>query len=689
MIQTSHHWIRKLITSPTTWVAVLTLIAFWLRIWRLEDTPPGWRDDELINSLVISQKALDGDWALYYPDASGHEGLYHILNAIMLWLFGPGVMGIRLLSVILGTLTVPLTYLVGDRLFGWKVGLVAAAALTVSFWSLMYSRIGIRHISLTVFMLGSFYFYLRAFGLGKRSSYEGKGRGFFNREFLIAGIFLGLGFYTYFAARGIPAILLATTIYVLLFHRTMVKERLLGVLLMFGIAAVIALPLWLTLSQQPESESRVQELAVPLVEAQSGNFQPLFAHITQTASMFHGYGDAEWLYNIPFRPVFGPITAILFWIGVITALWYAFKPLTRLFLSLTGNSQGMISKIRPQYEIAAAFLLIWWLVGISPGFISVPPASLGHTIIAQSASFIILALPIFSLQHLNIPLQSSKAKSNFKKWSPVVVGIIVIGSIAWRDLPDYYLNWPERGMTRFLYRADIHELAQYLNQNENITDFAVGSQLAGPWDKLALATDLSADSESRPRWYYPARAVMLTNGNDDFATFLRPFEGPSYRSELYESVSPNIAGDYDFAFIRGELDIEADPVCFQNGFCLLDSHFDKENQTLQLTWELTGPLLMPEVPLTSNPAPPGVYSGPRLSVFAQLLDSQGQLLANDDGLWVDPTTLVPGDRFQQVHYLTLSTEMNEPLLIVGLYDPKNGIRVLTEDGRDHLEIVIN
>ena len=146
-------------------IIALTLLAFFLRIWRLDEIPPGWRDDELINSLVISQKAIDGELAVYYPVASGHEALYHLLSGLTLAIFGPGTAGIRLLPVILGTLTVPLTYVVASRLFGKKIGLLAAACLTVSFWSLMYSRIGIRHISTPVFMLIAFYFLLRGLQL--------------------------------------------------------------------------------------------------------------------------------------------------------------------------------------------------------------------------------------------------------------------------------------------------------------------------------------------------------------------------------------------------------------------------------------------------------------------------------------------------------------------------------------------
>ena len=54
-------------------IVAITFFAFGLRLWQLEATPPGWRDDEIINSLVISQHVLDGDLAVYYADASGHE----------------------------------------------------------------------------------------------------------------------------------------------------------------------------------------------------------------------------------------------------------------------------------------------------------------------------------------------------------------------------------------------------------------------------------------------------------------------------------------------------------------------------------------------------------------------------------------------------------------------------------------
>jgi hypothetical protein len=96
------------------------------------------------------------------------------------------------------------------------------------------------------------------------------------------------------------------------------------------------------------------------------------------------------------------------------------------------------------------------------------------------------------------------------------------------------------------------------------------------------------------------------------------------------------------------------------------------------------PLRLPPIPVISNPPPPGVYAGPRLHVFVHALDEGGQKVAGDDGLWVDPLTLQPGDRFLQWHYLSAGEGRQPAAMRLGLYDPMTGERILTEDGRDHL-----
>ncbi len=676
-------------------IALITALAFALRFWQLKSVPPGWRDDELINSLVISQKIVDGDLAVYYADASGHEALYHALNGIMLAIFGPGVPGIRWLSAILGTITVPLTFLVGRRLFGSLTGIIAAAALAVSFWSLMYSRIGIRHILTPVLALATFYFFLRGLGFGStyawRSGFGATLKEIANGangqaernllDFLLAAVFMGLGFYTYFASRGVPLVLFAFCIYLFLFVRDVIRRRWPGIVLMFALAVLMAIPLLVTLGEQPESEARVAELAVPLVEARDGNLEPLWHHIRITLNMFHADGDDEWLYNIPHRSLFGPLGAMLFWSGVIIASLYAASPIYWFVNRLLRKQEAPDQPQEPLAQSAAsAFLLIWWLAGISPGFISVPPASLGHTILALSAVYILAALPIWWL-----------ASHWFKKRRivPIALSVLLVAAIAARDLPDYFREWPQRGMTRFLYRADIHDVASFLNEHPEINDFGITSLLAGPWDKLALSIDLKSERSdlAAPRWYNPQR-VLLLNPPLSFSGY--PELETPYADSLIPVPDKEEIGGYEIvevmpARFRPVAELH-DSSCFKNGLCLLSAVYDSETARLELDWLVAETLTVPEMPLISNPPPPGVYAGPRLHVFAQLQDEQGNFLAGDDGLWVDPLTLQRGDRFVQQHKLVAPEGQDGATVVFGLYDPKTGERILTWEDQDALRL---
>jgi hypothetical protein len=52
------------------------------------------------------------------------------------------------------------------------------------------------------------------------------------------------------------------------------------------------------------------------------------------------------------------------------------------------------------------------------------------------------------------------------------------------------------------------------------------------------------------------------------------------------------------------------------------------------------------------------------------------VLDTDDGLWVDPLTLQPGDRFVQIHRLSApaASTAERHALELGLYDPKTNQR---------------
>ena len=662
-----------------TLILAITLFAFGLRLWQLDSTPPGWRDDEIINSLVISQHVLDGDWAVYFPDASGHEALYHTLNAAFLGLFGATVWGIRYLSVLLGTLIVTLTYLLGKKLFGSTVGLVAAAGLAVSFWALMYSRIGLRHILMPPLTLASFYFFWRGLAVKNQRLKIRDWRSALNLQspisnFTISATFMSLGFYTYFASRGVPLILAAFLIYTAVVAWPLIKSRWLGLLWLFVLAILLAIPLLLTLQTQPESEARVAELAVPLIAAGEGDFAPLLDHVLLTLGMFaNSSGDGEWLYNIPNRPVLTTIGAVFFWLGLAITAVLSLIPLWHKLKQWFGKNPARPTK---HVELAGAFLVIWWLAGISPAFISIPPASLGHTILAQPAVFILAAVPLWWLE--------SRNWRGAQRWKTAVItmlSLVFVISLAAKDWPDYFQQWPERGMVRFLYRADLHELASYVNENESLTDFGINSLLAGPWDQIAFTSDLRNKS-ARPRWFNAERAVLL-NPALSFSGY--PETAVAYPEAFQPPPNPVQVGDYTLSQIDYTQSTEQ-PVCFENGLCVETAVYNPAQQTLDLTWQISRALDLPEQEIISNPPPPGVYAGPRLLVFAQLLDADGNFLAGDDGLWVDIYSLQSGDVFKQQHRFVLPEGVAGETAVFGLYDPMTGTRILTETVQDHVTV---
>ncbi len=656
-------------------LAILLAAAF-LRLYRLEEVPPGWRDDELINSLVISQHVLDGDWAVFYPDASGHESLYHLLNAGMMALFGPGVEGIRWLSAILGVLSVALTFVLARQLFGRPVAFVAATALALAFWSLMYSRVGLRHVSLLPLMLGAWSAFWRGVRINdelRETHSSSPGR----RHFCLAGVLLGISFYTYFASRGLPLILLALAVYWLLFDRPAFFRHWRGLVLVLVVAAALAVPLLLAQRQTPEMAGRVEEIAVPLVRASEGDFEPLLRHVRITLGMFHADGDDEWLYNIPHRPVFDSFGALLFVTGLLISL-YRVLPF--------GNAR---------YRTESAFLLLWLAGGLFPGFISVPPASLGHTIVAQPAVYMLPAIAIATVGDWGRRWVSGgqgatrpEAPARMAAGGAVVLAVLFLVSSGARDLEDYFTVWPERGMVRLLYRADIRDAARYLNDHTGISDVAFAGSLAGPWDRQALLVDL--ERPLADRWFDPRRALVYPGRGGHLV--LTSF--PELAGELYhflEQTAEPVADQGAFKvyslrhqplFTPNGL-LDGQPVRFDNGLLLI--HLEHLPGGVLTGWQaLSPPFGMPAFTLVSNPPPPGVETRPRLAVFVHWLDREGAVVDGDDGLWVDPYSLQAGDTFLQLHRLQAPQTDGDYQLELGLYDPVTGDRVPLSTGGDRL-----
>ena len=630
---------KKLIDSH--WLLLsLTLLACGLRFWQLDGVPPGYRIDELSDIFAVSpQQLAGGKYHFFFHDASGHEGLWHAFHHLFLYLLGQTALGARGVSAFFGLLTIPLVYLIGRTLFDKRIGLVAAAALTVSFWGLMYSRTGIRQVSMPFFQLIAFYFFWRGIRTNKRT------------HWIAAGVGMGLCLNTYFAAWTVPATIIGFLFLALIFRRDLLDGRWRGILWMFALTLLFAIPLVIAMRDVPASAEpgRISEVAKPFHAFLAGDFRPILQNIVQTLRMYHNYGDEEWLYNIPFRPVFPPLIGLIFWIGVIIAVG-------RTLLNRSAET---------------TFLLIWWFLGIAPAFISVPPASLGHTIASQVAVYLLLALPLTLIRPIS-------------KLRPILtpISLLLIGSVAVIDLPDYFYDWPTRGNTRFHYNADIDDVARYLKTRPDLTDFGITGTLAGQWEKLAL--EFSAPPNLRPRWYNPSRVIFLEIAGQPARNFTDYPNIELIENSRYQPDSVPISA-YRFREVMPTTLPETLNFCFDNGWCIVSAEYNPP--TLDLIWRITAePAESIIRPIYSFPPPPGVYDGERLKIFAHLWNEKGEVINGDDTMGVDPATVHTGDLFLQRHHLTPPDE-NSYVVAVGLYDPATGKRLKSADGSDHYIVI--
>jgi 4-amino-4-deoxy-L-arabinose transferase-like glycosyltransferase len=176
---------------------LLLLAAFLARAVALDTIPANFGGDE--GTQALEALRLLGP-PLGNPFATGWYSvptLSFLVAGIWMELFGATVAGVRALSALVGTASVLATYLLARRLAGEWVGWGAAVLVAFGHYGLHFSRLASNQIADALLGPLALYFLLR--GLESRSDGHPKG----NRRLwmALAGLVLGLSWYTYFGAR--------------------------------------------------------------------------------------------------------------------------------------------------------------------------------------------------------------------------------------------------------------------------------------------------------------------------------------------------------------------------------------------------------------------------------------------------------------------------------------------------------
>ena len=136
-------------------VSLITLLAFGLRANRLNFQPLWWDEGYSLYFATMDLVAMVAGTA-----SDIHPPFYYALLHFWIALLGSGAVAVRLLSVFVGTLTIPLLYVIGRRLVNGRVGILASLVMAIAPFHVYYSQEVRMYGLVTLLGLLSVYFVL-------------------------------------------------------------------------------------------------------------------------------------------------------------------------------------------------------------------------------------------------------------------------------------------------------------------------------------------------------------------------------------------------------------------------------------------------------------------------------------------------------------------------------------------------
>jgi 4-amino-4-deoxy-L-arabinose transferase-like glycosyltransferase len=183
------------------------LLALTLRLWDLGGLPFGLWRDEARHGMVALRILEDPDYRPVYVAGGGVNmpALIFYPFALAIKLFGVHPWSMRPATALAGALTVLPLYALARRLFGVRVGLLAALLLAVSAWHINVSRFSFPTVFDPLFGLAGLW--LLAAALQEGEGRRGNGEGLRPLAMLLgSGAFLGLAIQTYHTGRVVPVV---------------------------------------------------------------------------------------------------------------------------------------------------------------------------------------------------------------------------------------------------------------------------------------------------------------------------------------------------------------------------------------------------------------------------------------------------------------------------------------------------
>jgi len=293
-------------------LGVAALVIFF-RVYQIGLVPPEPFSDhaeKILDVYDVSQ----GQTRIFFPRNTGREAIQMYWTLLVSWVFRTGLsfLSLKIGTVLLGLFTLPYMYLLGKEIGGARVGLFALFFAGIGYWPNVISRVGLRFPLYPLFVAPTLYYLIR--GLRTRN----------RNDFILSGLFLGLGLHGYSPIRIMPiVVVVAIGLYILHTQSKGVRRDAFLWLVILGLASLVVFtPLLRYTMDNPDVFSyraftRLGSVEQPLP---APALQIFFSNLWRGLGMFNWDDGEIWVHSVTHRPVLDVVSGALFLIGTILLL---------------------------------------------------------------------------------------------------------------------------------------------------------------------------------------------------------------------------------------------------------------------------------------------------------------------------------------------------------------------------------
>ncbi|MGE5377808.1 MAG: glycosyltransferase family 39 protein [Bacteroidota bacterium] len=299
--------------NTVLWTSILvaaTVLVFFFRFYQTQTVPPEPFSDhaeKILDVYDVSQ----GITHIFFPRNTGREAIQMYWTVLIAKVFGTGLsfLSLKLGTAILGFLTLPFIYLLGREIGGKRVGLFAFVLVGIGYWPNVISRVGLRFPLYPLFVAPTLFYLIR--GLRTRN----------RNDFLLSGLFLGLGLHGYSPFRIVPFVVIAAFVLFWLHDQSRGARR--DGVVWLALAGFTSLYVFLPLLRYWVDEPAVFgfRAATRLSGLETPITQPIWkiflSNVWNALRMFNFNDGQIWVHSVTDRPALDVITAVLFTFGVV------------------------------------------------------------------------------------------------------------------------------------------------------------------------------------------------------------------------------------------------------------------------------------------------------------------------------------------------------------------------------------